>query len=229
MQLEEEGKEQRRNSDQMGERGASAPIMTESYRVIKLLFHILLMPLPTAEQQSNKHTLCFQPFLCPFYALARSRVGGYYPVGRQPNNCLMQPSPQQNPWKWFKNMGSLGFPVILRLCFMWGHVPVPCTAHAAGDLPPLSRWPVLPELWDQVRAEPWWILMCVLEGMKLHPLVNSAYLGWRTFKSTKLPHGATQLSTGKPLTLISIHAKYERLITYWDQIFITSILSSVEV
>lgn len=72
MQLEEEGKEQRRNSDQMGERGAGAPIMTESYRVIKMLFHILLMRLPTAEQQSNKHTLCFQPSSCPFYALTRS-------------------------------------------------------------------------------------------------------------------------------------------------------------
>lgn len=153
-QLEEEGKEQRRNSDQMGERGAGAPIMTGSYRVIKLLFHILLMPLPTREQQSNKHTLCFQPFSCPFYALARSRAGGYYPVGRQANNCLMQPSPQQNPWKWFKNMGWLGFFVILRLCFMWGHVPLPCPTTAAGALPPLPRWLVLPKLWDQARAEP---------------------------------------------------------------------------
>lgn len=43
-------------------------------------------------------------------------------------------------------MGSLGFPVILRLCFMRGHVPVPCPVDAAGALPPLSLWPVLPEL-----------------------------------------------------------------------------------
>lgn len=32
----------------------------------------------------------------------------------------------------------------------------------------------------EIRSEqnpPNWNLMCVLEGMKLHPLVNSAYLG----------------------------------------------------
>lgn len=191
--------------------------MTESYRVIKLLFHILLMPLPTAEQQSNKHTLCFQPFLCPFYALARSCVEGYYPVGRQPNNCLMQPSPQQNPWKWFKNMGSLGFPVILQLCFMWGHVPVPCPVHATGALPPLSRWPLLPELWDQVRAEPSELELDVcFRRDETAPPGKLGLFRMKNLLKAQSCHRATQLSTGKPLTLISIHAKYERLITYWD-------------
>lgn len=41
------------------------PIMTESYRVIKLRFHILPMPLLTGEQKVNKHTV-FSTLLVSF-------------------------------------------------------------------------------------------------------------------------------------------------------------------